>query len=466
MKKLIVFCSLFLALCVAGNVFAEEVPFEVVKTKVVVEDFDDNHGNAYGDGIVYEGELNSAAAVGLGHEEDQMDTRVHIPVLGLRYKLEFWNVGRMGGEKGFVFKSNYEKAKLTITYETGEAYKMVRRSDNALFVERVSASTPSFKDTYEYDVEFSGGPYGKFYFKDEKGLAHLLGHVEAGEYIYLNELPERKFAFYPDHVLFKIENSSAFEKWMELMNKLTCQDPSDPTTDSGIRFNNYGGEVYIRACNEEDEETEAFAELGMVLHRSDLVRTGDDSFASLGLPDMTTFKMGPNSKVILSYVPNKRNLFKVVAGKIWANVKHTAKYGTMEVEMSEAVAGIKGTTFVLEDNGNGSTLKVIDGEVEFKSKKTGETKMVKTGESLTATKDGLKEKVAFNIEEENKTFETFEKNAKENTKKVEDKVSEKSGKAKPQKESNSLLWVFVLIGVFFGAGFFFLKFRNNKKGVE
>lgn len=36
--------------------------------------------------------------------------------------------------------------------------------------------------------------------------------------------------------------------------------------------------------------------------------------------------------------------------------------------MSQVVAGIKGTTFILEETGNSSTLKVLEGIVNLKSK--------------------------------------------------------------------------------------------------
>lgn len=43
------------------------------------------------------------------------------------------------------------------------------------------------------------------------------------------------------------------------------------------------------------------------------------------------------------------------------------KDGKMEISTTQAVAGIKGTTLVLTDDGQHSTLKVIEGTVEFTS---------------------------------------------------------------------------------------------------
>jgi ferric-dicitrate binding protein FerR (iron transport regulator) len=95
--------------------------------------------------------------------------------------------------------------------------------------------------------------------------------------------------------------------------------------------------------------------------------------------------MKPESELILSQ-PGEQSKISLIAGKIRVNTKRMIKDGTMDVEMSQAVAGIKGTTFIVEETGDTSTLKVIEGEVEFTSKVTGKTKMVKGGEMITATK--------------------------------------------------------------------------------
>lgn len=71
------------------------------------------------------------------------------------------------------------------------------------------------------------------------------------------------------------------------------------------------------------------------------------------------------------------------------------KDGTMEVEMSQAVAGIKGTRFELNETGTESTIRVTEGTVAFVSKATGDTVMVTAGEAVTATGAGFGEKTTF-----------------------------------------------------------------------
>jgi len=64
------------------------------------------------------------------------------------------------------------------------------------------------------------------------------------------------------------------------------------------------------------------------------------------------------------------------------------------------VAGIKGTTFVMEETGKQTTLKVIEGEVELTDKTKGKTEKVRGGEALTADAGGLGVKTNFDLSTE------------------------------------------------------------------
>ncbi len=437
---------LLLALVVSTTfVFASEVPFEVVKTKVIAE----TTVLTGSEGVVIDGKLQDDASWNM--QEQGVDTRVKIPVDDINYKLEFWNVGKMGGEKGFIFKSSYEKAKLTITYETGQAHKMRKTDQKFLDVasyEDVEVSTPDFKDTFTYDLWFTGGPYGKFFYKNKKGENIFVASVNGGEYISFNTLPEKLYLVYPYEVEIKITNSSAFEKWMEILGQTGCGPDSLPLKDSGIRFNDYDGEVMVRPdC---DEDAWYGAELDMILHVDDHIKTGDDSTAALGLPEMTTFKMKPESEIVLAERKQISSI-RVIGGKIWANVKRLVKDGTMDVEMSQAVAGIKGTTFIVEETGDTSTLKVIEGHVEFTSKATGKKEMIGMGEMMTATKNGLGKKITFDTEKEQKDWNA-----------IKDKNIKKEKVTSNSKESNDKTLIgFLLVFLFFVGGFFVIK-RQKK----
>lgn len=94
------------------------------------------------------------------------------------------------------------------------------------------------------------------------------------------------------------------------------------------------------------------------------------------------------------------------------------KDGTMDVEMSQAVAGIKGTVLITEETGSKSTLKVIEGHVNYTSKVTGKSEMVGPGEMITATKKGLGKKKEFNIDTEKATWANNEAMIKDTSQKA------------------------------------------------
>jgi hypothetical protein len=107
---------------------------------------------------------------------------------------------------------------------------------------------------------------------------------------------------------------------------------------------------------------------------------------------MTTFKMKPESEIILSSSPKNESKLNLIAWKILINVKRMLKDWTMDVEMSQAVAWIKGTIFELEETWTESKLKVFEWTVEFTSKTTWEKSMVWIWETQTATEKWLLEK--------------------------------------------------------------------------
>jgi len=83
------------------------------------------------------------------------------------------------------------------------------------------------------------------------------------------------------------------------------------------------------------------------------------------------------------------------------------KDGSMEIQMSQAVAGIKGTTIVCEETGSSSILKVLTGTASLKSRATGEETLVHAGEMATATTSGLSSQKSFDVETEKAIWEPY-----------------------------------------------------------
>lgn len=177
-----------------------------------------------------------------------------------------------------------------------------------------------------------------------------------------------------------------------------CPCPPEQGGDSGARFSDFSGEVTVAHCT--DLKDLQLAEMEMVLERGLHINTESESMAIISFADMTTFAMKPFTRVILDCSPPKETKLELLAGKLWVNVKKMIKDGTMNVTLNQAVAGTKGTVFVLEEDGQVSTVKVLQGSVSFTSRATGQSMLVNTGEMVSASAVGLTAAVPFDIGQE------------------------------------------------------------------
>ncbi len=174
--------------------------------------------------------------------------------------------------------------------------------------------------------------------------------------------------------------------------------PGWAAEDSGARFSDLSGEVQVRAGD--DEEGWNFAKLDMRLNVDDHVKTGDRSSAILSFADMTTFVMKPESEIILSSPAAKDSVVRLLAGNLWVNVKKMVKDGSMDIEMGQAVAGIKGTNITCQTNENEDRIKVLRGLAEVLIRETQERIQVNEGEELVVKKGGQTQKAEIDIETE------------------------------------------------------------------
>lgn len=178
----------------------------------------------------------------------------------------------------------------------------------------------------------------------------------------------------------------------------------DPTRqDSGVRFSRLSGHVSVRQDDQDDDHYE-FAELGMILYNGDRIRTIEKSGAVLSFSDLSTYEMGPESVIVLDVGNEKRSKLSLVAGKIWANVKRMVHDGNMDVEMSQAAAGIKGTIFVCEEDGRTSRVKVLEGSVSL-APIGKEGVIVARGEQASVTNGMPSRTTALDMEDEIRSWE-------------------------------------------------------------
>ncbi len=174
--------------------------------------------------------------------------------------------------------------------------------------------------------------------------------------------------------------------------------------DTGIKFSDLYGEVSIRP-NAEDDDAYEFAELDMTLYVDDRIRTKEESGAILSMADMSTFVIKPESIVILNTASGKENKIELLAGNIWVNVKKMVSDGTMEVEMSQAVAGIKGTNITCSTSTGEDRIQVLRGHAEVLIKETKEMIDVQEGEELVVKSGGKTEKVEIDVGAEQKKWD-------------------------------------------------------------
>lgn len=168
--------------------------------------------------------------------------------------------------------------------------------------------------------------------------------------------------------------------------------------DSEAKFADISGQVEITPdC---DLKAWRFAKTNSVIHVYDHVKTAEESSAILSFSDMSTFVLKEESEVIITTPPYRDSKIGLVLGNIWVNMKKMIKDGSMEVDMNQAVLGIKGTTFICEETGSKSIVKVIEGEVEFTSKVTGNTISVGAGETASASSSGLSKVTSFHVNNE------------------------------------------------------------------
>jgi len=183
----------------------------------------------------------------------------------------------------------------------------------------------------------------------------------------------------------------------------TEEEPHCHQTDSHIRFNDYYGEVKIR-CDFEEDDSYEFVDLNTVIYEYDRIKTEDDSGAILGLEDMSTYVIKPESILIIHTEEDKTSRLELIVGAIVGNWKKMLQGKSIECEMSQCVAGISGTIVAFEETGKESRVWLLAGAVYVKSKKTGKVTKLKPGQRSVTGTNGVVQVKSFNIEEGAKKF--------------------------------------------------------------
>ena len=127
--------------------------------------------------------------------------------------------------------------------------------------------------------------------------------------------------------------------------------------DSHIRFNDFYGEVKIRPDAEEDDSYE-FVDIDTVIYEDDRIKTEEDSGAILGLEDMSTYVIKPETILIIHTEDDNVSKIEMLLGSMWGNFKKMVEGKSFEVEMSQCVAGGIGTIFRVFQSKDGLTNRI------------------------------------------------------------------------------------------------------------
>jgi hypothetical protein len=168
-----------------------------------------------------------------------------------------------------------------------------------------------------------------------------------------------------------------------LVKTETLETPFEAS--SPLSLGNVTGQIEMQAPGQNNWTP---ATKGTSLSAGTMIKTNQES-GEFTLGETTTLQLAPNTLVEIQTSTGNSQKLKILQGEITGTVKNLPAGSTLEVEMSQAVATIKGTVFTVTENGAESKLSVEEGIVEFTSKTNGNSVEVMAGQTVTATANGL-----------------------------------------------------------------------------
>lgn len=160
-------------------------------------------------------------------------------------------------------------------------------------------------------------------------------------------------------------------------------------------------------CSLDENDAFEFADIDAVLYENDLIQTEEESCAILGLEDMSTYVLKPESRLIIRDTYDSRpavvQKLDLIVGTMLVNIKKMAAGKSLEVEMSQCICGGEGTILAFEETGKESRVYLLVGKASVKNKKTGKKTVLKAGQMVTM-KGNTSNVATFNVEQEAKKF--------------------------------------------------------------
>lgn len=146
-----------------------------------------------------------------------------------------------------------------------------------------------------------------------------------------------------------------------------------------IKVSYVGGEAYFKRNNVSQRIT-----YGMEIKPGDLIITGSRSFVALLFDDNSVHKVTANTEYEIKNYQNTESsrfqVFNIIKGKIFSFVSKTFKKSDIKFLTPTAVVGVRGTSFVAEVNQEGTTVYMIEGQVDLFDAGSGSGIPVRQGE--------------------------------------------------------------------------------------
>jgi|GEM_PF-4768930 len=172
-----------------------------------------------------------------------------------------------------------------------------------------------------------------------------------------------------------------------------------------VKIGDLYGEVWILPAGAQDMDECIFAELDTPLHHGDIIITTGHGGVVLSFSDMSSLEMKPGAIAQLDIKNERESKIGLVAGTVWVNLKKMVTGGSMEVEMSQGVCGIKGTVLAASVTDAGDEVYLFTSSADVTSKENGETVTLKPGQKALINPAGDMQVDEFDIAEQAKAFD-------------------------------------------------------------
>lgn len=172
-----------------------------------------------------------------------------------------------------------------------------------------------------------------------------------------------------------------------------------------VKIGDLSGEVWILPAGAQDMDECIFAELDTPLHHGDIIITTGHGGVVLSFSDMSSLEMKPGAIAQLDIKNERESKIGLVAGTVWVNLKKMVTGGSMEVEMSQGVCGIKGTVLAASVTDAGDEVYLFTSSADVTSKENGETVTLKPGQKALINPAGDMQVDEFDIAEQAKAFD-------------------------------------------------------------